>query len=199
MAAAPEPVEPRSHPWIWAVYVFLFAVSVTLGTSRPGAPQFSGSASRTGSSSRCRPTSPWRSSRPAWWRATGPCHPRATRRKTEKARRELVTRARRRRRRRLVPGGADLGRLRDPAPRRADRPRRLLPRRPQPGRLRAAADAVCDAVQRQHAARISRRSVPHRLRVGDERRVHDGDHRRLPGLRPAPAASRPPPRFRHSR
>ena len=28
MAAAPEPVEPRSHPWIWAGYVFLFAVSV---------------------------------------------------------------------------------------------------------------------------------------------------------------------------
>lgn len=28
MPAPPAPVEPRSHPWIWAVYVFLFAASV---------------------------------------------------------------------------------------------------------------------------------------------------------------------------
>ncbi len=28
MRAPPEPVEPRSHPWIWVVYVFLFAASV---------------------------------------------------------------------------------------------------------------------------------------------------------------------------
>ena len=28
MPATFEPVEPRSRPWIWAVYIFLFAASV---------------------------------------------------------------------------------------------------------------------------------------------------------------------------
>jgi len=28
MPATPEPLEPRSRPWIWAVYLFLFAASV---------------------------------------------------------------------------------------------------------------------------------------------------------------------------
>ena len=28
MPGKPQPLEPRSHPWVWAVYVLLFAASV---------------------------------------------------------------------------------------------------------------------------------------------------------------------------
>ena len=28
MPGTSDPAEPRSHPWVWAVYVFLFAASV---------------------------------------------------------------------------------------------------------------------------------------------------------------------------
>ena len=28
MADSSDPVEPRTHPWVWAVYVLLFALSV---------------------------------------------------------------------------------------------------------------------------------------------------------------------------
>ena len=39
MPERPEPLEPRSHPWIWVVYVLLFAASVPWYLPAGGPPQ----------------------------------------------------------------------------------------------------------------------------------------------------------------
>ena len=39
MPERPEPLEPRSHPWIWAVYLLLFAASVPWYLPAGGPPR----------------------------------------------------------------------------------------------------------------------------------------------------------------
>ena len=60
------------------------------------------------------------------------------------------------------------------------------------------ADALRHAVQRQHVVRVHRQDVPYRLRLADECAFHDGDHRRVPRVRPEAASLGQAGEFHHA-